>query len=193
MNTLILDTSSNFLYLYIETNLDKYEIILEGRNNHSEKLMDKISEGLNKLNLKVSDLEKIILGIGPGSYTGLRVALTVCKMFSYLKNIPLFITSSLNILGSGYLNTGGKFIITNIAKKDHVYYKLVEIKNGEIINETSDNFSSISELDQFINDGYKLINEANYKFDPEIIKKLKLTKVDNVHDLTPNYIREALS
>ena len=191
MNTLILDTSSNYLYIYLNNRIDKYEVILEGRNNHSEKIIDLISEGLNKLNLEVSDLERIIIGIGPGSYTGLRVSLTVSKMFSYLKDIPLYITSSLNILGSGYFKNDGKYLVTNIAKKDHVYYKKVVVNNGEI-ESSNDNFINTSELEK-INDGYKLINENNYLFDASVITKLATEKVDNIHDLTPNYIREALS
>lgn len=191
MNTLILDTSSNYLYIYLNNRIDKYEVILEGRNNHSEKIIDLISEGLNKLNLEVSDLERIIIGIGPGSYTGLRVSLTVSKMFSYLKDIPLYITSSLNILGSGYFKNDGKYLVTNIAKKDHVYYKKVIVNNGEI-ESSNDNFINTSELEK-INDGYKLINENNYLFDASVITKLATEKVDNIHDLTPNYIREALS
>lgn len=191
MNTLILDTSSNYLYIYLNNRIDKYEVILEGRNNHSEKIIDLISEGLNKLNLEVSDLERIIIGIGPGSYTGLRVSLTVSKMFSYLKDIPLYITSSLNILGSGYFKNDGKYLVTNIAKKDHVYYKKVIVNNGEI-ESSNDNFINTGELEK-INDGYKLINENNYLFDSSVITKLATEKVDNIHDLTPNYIREALS
>ena len=61
MKTLILDTSSDYLYIYLNSEKDEYEVVLEGKNNHSEKMMDLIEEGLNKLNdiIEFSELEYI--------------------------------------------------------------------------------------------------------------------------------------
>ncbi len=53
MKVMILDTSSDYLYLYINNGSDEYQTILEGKNNHSEKLMGLIEEGFGKLKLEV--------------------------------------------------------------------------------------------------------------------------------------------
>ena len=140
MKVLILDTSSNYLYLHLSNGSDEYNVVLEGKNNHSEKLMPLIEEGLNKLNLEVKDLERIVCGIGPGSYTGLRVGLTVCKVFAWTASIPLYVISSLTILGSGYLKKDGKYAICNTAKKDYLYTKVINVIDGKVEVEQDDEF-----------------------------------------------------
>ena len=52
-------------------------------------LMPAISEGFDSLKLKVQDLSSVAVGIGPGSYTGIRVGVSVAKAISFAKNLPL--------------------------------------------------------------------------------------------------------
>ena len=133
---------------------------------------------------------KIIVGIGPGSYTGLRVSVTVAKMLAWTLNIDLYITSSLSLLGSGYLNKDGIYAITIKAKKNYVYGKLLEVNNGKIITILEDTFMEEVEFLKNIEDyDYQLINEENYKIN---IGKLILERVDNLHTLTPNYIQKGI-
>ena len=81
MRTMVLDTSSNLLYIcFLENEKVIYEIKSIGLNNHSDHLLPLIEEGLNKLQLQVKDFDRIILGDGPGAYTGLRVSMSVAKM-----------------------------------------------------------------------------------------------------------------
>lgn len=193
MKVLILDTSSNYLYLHLSNGNDEYNVVLEGKNNHSEKLMPLIEEGLNKLNLEVKDLERIICGIGPGSYTGLRVGLTVCKVFAWTANIPLYTISSLTILGSGYLKEDGKYAITNTAKKDYLYTKIINVVNGKVEVEQDDEFIAKEEFLYKLNSNINVINEESFKFDSQMIVKLADSLVEDVHGLVPNYLRKANS
>lgn len=193
MKVMILDTSSDYLYLYINNGSDEYQTILEGKNNHSEKLMGLIEEGFGKLKLEVKDLDRIICGIGPGSYTGLRVGLTVCKIFAWTFKIPLYTISSLDILGSGYLKEDGKYAITNIAKKNYVYGKIVEVKDKEVRFVSNDEFSLKEEFLNKVTTDMTLVNEENFKFDSEVIIKLAKDKVEDIHSVVPNYLRKANS
>ena len=136
MLEMLLDTSSTILY--IASVKDKkviYESISEGKNNHSDNLLKNITEGLenNALNkkLEIKDFDKIILGKGPGMYTGLRVSMTVAKMFAWTLNIPLFCVSSIDLLVSDYFNKDGIYAIMLKAKKDHSYTKVIRIKNNK--------------------------------------------------------------
>ena len=192
MKYIILDTSSNYLYLSISNEKETFTRLIEGKNNHSEKIMDEIATGLSELKMEVSDLERVICGIGPGSYTGLRVSLTVCKMFSWMKNIPLYAISSLDILGSGYLTSDGKYAITNVAKRDYIYSKIIEVKDKSLKVIQDDKFVLKEEFINSLGKDITLIDGANYKFNDEmVIQNSKV--VSNIHDLTPNYLREALS
>ena len=191
MKYLVLDTSSNFLYVGIfEDNLELYKNFTAGKNNHSEKLLAIIEEGLQATSLKVKDFDKIIIGIGPGSYTGLRVSMTVGKMFSWSLNIPLYTVSSLDLLASAYLSEDGLYAITNIAKKDHLYGKLIEVRVGEqkvifddIFLENDIFFEKIK------NYQYTLINQENYAVNPIYLQSKKVT---DIHNLAPNYLRSEL-
>ena len=91
MRTLIMDTSTNLLYIsFIENDKVIYEVKTLGLNNHSDHLLNLIEKGLNECNLQVKDFNKIVIGVGPGAYTGLRVSMSVAKMFSWTLNIPLY-------------------------------------------------------------------------------------------------------
>lgn len=191
MKTLILDTASKFLYVsFLEDDKIIYCEFLEGKNNHSDNLLKVIEEGLNSLNMKVKDFNKIILGIGPGSYTGLRVSVTVAKMFSWTLNIPLAIISSLDLLSSGYVDRDGIYAVTMIAKKNHVYGKLIQVQNHEVTVLINDCFmEELKFLEIIKNYNYFLVNENNYLIEP---KNLKPWVVSDLHQLTPNYIQREI-
>lgn len=193
MKTLILDTSSDFLYLFLTNGVENYEVILEGKNNHSEKIIPLIEEGLNKLNMEVASIERIICGVGPGSYTGLRVSVTVCKMFSYLKDIPIYTISSLDILGSGAYLNDGTYAICNPAKKDYLYSKVVKVDSGKLEVIEDDKFVNKEEFINGLSKDIKIIDQTSFKFDCNMIISLAKNKVEDVHALIPNYLREALS
>ena len=83
MLQMLLDTSSTILYIaFVKDNKVIYENINEGKNNHSDNLLKLIQKGLKENNLEVKDFDRIVLGKGPGMYTGLRVSMTVAKMFA---------------------------------------------------------------------------------------------------------------
>lgn len=191
MKTIILDTASKYLYFsFLEDDKVIYEVFREGKNNHSDNLLNYVEAALDECNLKLGDFSKVVVGIGPGSYTGLRVSMTVAKMLAWSLNLELYITSSLSLLASGYFNVDGNFAITIKAKKNHIYGKFIEVKNGKVSTLMDDLFSEESVFFESIKDyNYKLINEENYKIDT---RKLILEKVDNLHALTPNYIQKGI-
>jgi tRNA threonylcarbamoyladenosine biosynthesis protein TsaB len=194
MKTLFIDTSTQVLILaFIENDKIIYREELQGKNNHSDHLINKITEGLAKTNYQVKDFDRIIVGIGPGLYTGLRVSLTVAKTFSWTANIPLYTISSLLVLASGYFNKPGKYIIKTHAKKGYVYTTVINVLDIVDILET-DAFISFDDLEVLINKypDAKLIEEENYIFNPLIIENSLITKIEDVNLVEPNYLRGEL-
>lgn len=55
----------------------------------AETLHKKITEMLNKLSISLNDVEAIVCFKGPGSFTGLRIGLTVANALAYAQNIPV--------------------------------------------------------------------------------------------------------
>ena len=63
MKTLIIDTSTKFLYVsLVVDNFEVYKNVLEGKNNHSEQLIPIIIQALNSNNITVGEIDKIIVG-----------------------------------------------------------------------------------------------------------------------------------
>ncbi len=67
----------------------------------SELLVDELSKLLKQNGLKGEDIGYVVCSKGPGSYTGVRIAMTVAKTISFALNVPLYLASSLEILQSG--------------------------------------------------------------------------------------------
>ena len=190
MKELILDTSSKYLYVnFIIDGINKYLVISEGKNNHSDNLLKVIKEGLEKTNIELKDFDRIISGIGPGMYTGLRVSLTVAKMLAWTLNKPLYVFSSLDLLSSGYFKEDSKYLVMMRAKKDYSYTKAFMIQDGKykLISE-----EKISNDEEFLKNydlkEYKIINNDNIKIDYSNIFDLK--EIKDIHGLEPNYLRE---
>ena len=201
MKVLMIDTATENLYVRFFDDVDNKAFFAKEmmtHNNHSENLLTVIEEGLKLNNIKLKDFEKIIVGEGPGSYTGLRVAMVVAKMASYTLNIPLYTISSLSYVGSGYLSISDNcdkstqnVLISIKAKKGHSYIKVHERNTNKVLVE--DIFLPDEEKEKIVSQYNALVvNEHNYKINEEVINKYAVY-VDNVHELTPNYLRKANS
>lgn len=199
MLKMVMDTSTQILYIsFVKDDKVIYESITQGKNNHSDNLLKNIEEGLKQNKLEVKDFDSFILGVGPGMYTGLRVAMTVAKMFCWSLNKPLYAVSSIDILTSGYFNKDGIYPVMLHAKKGYSYTKVFEIKNGKYNTIKKEMFLSQDEfLEEIKNIKAECVisNEVennNVKINIlDLIKHEELfTKVENIHALEPNYLRE---
>src|SRR3954469_7584431 len=61
----------------------------ESRHHHGAVLLEQIDEVLVAAGVSRSDLAAIGVGIGPGSFTGLRVGLATAKTLAYLQDVPI--------------------------------------------------------------------------------------------------------
>lgn len=190
MRTMVLDTSSNLLYIcFLENEKVIYEIKSIGLNNHSDHLLPLIEEGLNKLQLQVKDFDRIILGDGPGAYTGLRVSMSVAKMFAWTLNIPLYTISSLDLLTSGYKEEG-LYLVKFKAKKGFIYHKAFSIVNQTKNIIASDMFVGEDYIDNYQEENKLVITNDLALVDCLNIKEEELKLVSNIHVLEPNYLRD---
>ena len=196
MKILMIDSSTTYLYVSFyddEQNKVLFAKEMISHNNHSENLLTVIEEGLKLKNMKLKDFNKVIVGEGPGSYTGLRIGMVVAKMTSYTLDIPLYIVSSLSYCASGYMDKDGTYAVTIIAKKDHSYLQIFEVNNGIVKELVDDCFLEDIEANKLIEaNNASIINEGKYLINEKIIND-KARFVENLHDLVPNYLRKANS
>ncbi|MCL1851309.1 MAG: tRNA (adenosine(37)-N6)-threonylcarbamoyltransferase complex dimerization subunit type 1 TsaB [Bacteroidetes bacterium] len=79
-------------------------ICLEKGNSHTEHLFPFIEQVLAKSQCNISEIDGVVLSMGPGSYTGLRIGASAAKGICYALNIPLIGISTLQSVVFGVLN-----------------------------------------------------------------------------------------
>ena len=119
--------------LSIEGNLLSNFDIEEDKYRHSELLTTSIKDILDQNNYSVKDLSAVAVGIGPGSFTGLRIGFSVAKGLCYPHNIKLIGISSLKILANS-INQNFREVISLIKDKGEFFYIT---KFDKELNETS--------------------------------------------------------
>ena len=81
-----MDSSTNYLYLALYSDKEISSFLRNGKNDHSETLVDVLDKFLKENNVTVDDITEIFVGRGPGSYTGVRISGTVAKVLALIKN-----------------------------------------------------------------------------------------------------------
>lgn len=131
MKILAFDSSSQALSVAIledETLLAETTIAI--KKNHSISLMPTVDFLIKSVNLEPADLERIAVAQGPGSYTGLRVAVATAKTLAYALNIDLVGISSLYALTD--VEVEGLIVPLIDARRNNVYVGFYE--NGQSIS-----------------------------------------------------------
>ena len=90
MNKLIIDVAGEKIFLMIITNNDIYNITKENTKINYEKLTLIISDFLSSYELKLNDISKIYLNRGPGSFAGIRNAVSIIKAFYLTSKIDYY-------------------------------------------------------------------------------------------------------
>lgn len=90
MNVLLIDTSSNKeICVGIRISGKKYLVRKKIDRQKAQIVLPLIEKLLKKHNLRLSDLSKIEVNTGPGSFTGLRVGIAIANTLSFALNIPI--------------------------------------------------------------------------------------------------------
>lgn len=188
LKRLVIDSATKYLYVAL---FDGYECIgvyyQAGKNDHSVHLMPEIERILSENKVKVKDLDELYIGIGPGSYTGLRIGVVIAKMFGWNNDIPVYTVSSLCMMASGY-NGEGLILAEIDARRGNSFLGLYEISNGVISLKEKEQLVNLEEYKAQINGEFVTVSngEPNIQM---IIESGVFEKVENIHALDPNYMR----
>jgi len=130
--------------------------------SHSQKLHSFISELMEKNNISFKDLDAIAVGIGPGSYTGLRIGLSAAKGICFALDIPLISVSSLeNLIAK--IDFNGILISTIDARRDEVYSCIYNNKKEIIRKEMPEIINSKSFLNYSAIDKILIVGNGQFK------------------------------
>lgn len=188
MYTLFIDTHSDqvLTVLYKDGQVLKFEAE-NSPQDHCTYAIPTIVKLINSANITVKDLNEIFVVIGPGSFTGVRIGVTIAKTLSFALKIPIKVISSLTVLALGNNPGFGKIIAIEDPKG--VYYGMFNQ-----INESMWDFSYLSfmEFTKFIKEKNleRMVLKDNLKIDLDMVYKyLKDKPIVNPHDVNPLYIK----
>jgi tRNA threonylcarbamoyladenosine biosynthesis protein TsaB len=97
------------------------EYTLNTKTTHTERLMAAIDHIVQAASLRIQDIDGIAVGLGPGSFTGLRIGITTAKSLAYSVQKPIVAIPSLDALAAQYLFTNLLICPILDAKKREVY------------------------------------------------------------------------
>jgi tRNA threonylcarbamoyl adenosine modification protein YeaZ len=129
---LAIDTStSRTSVAIIENGTVLYSGYRDGATAHGPSLPALVQEGL-----AVSDVDQVVVGMGPGPFTGLRVGIAFAQSFALAREIPVRGICSLDAIATQIKEDD--FIITVDARRKEVYW--ARYKNGVRVGQPAVNF-----------------------------------------------------
>lgn len=133
MKVLAIDTSNFTLGIAL---VDEAQVIGEYttnlKKNHSVRVMPAIETLLQDCGVSPKDLTKIVVAQGPGSYTGVRIGVTIAKTLAWTLQIPLSAVSSLESLAANGRYFDGMVSPLFDARRGQIYTGLYEFENGNL-------------------------------------------------------------
>lgn len=190
MITLIVDTSNQYLVVALYKDNECIEVIQEASNRkQSEVTIVYIQNLLSKHQLQMLDVNTMVITIGPGSYTGVRVAMTIAKVIGATTNIQIKTVSSLQ----AFVGTNDGLVILDArSKKVFVgHYEKNEKKEQLMTLEQFENEYQNTKLK--IYGDTKLINqpEINVNLAQNIFELSQNSKtLQEVDGLVPVYLKD---
>ena len=182
------------------------ETSLSVKKNHSNIVMPIIDNLFKISDLTINDIDKIAVAIGPGSFTGVRIALGIAKGLAMALNKPLIAVNELDILEAIADGNENEIIPLIDARKERVYYKYQNKYVDDYLINLISNFDKNKKY-IFVGDGainYKNILKDNlgdnaiilpvYNAFPRasILCELALNKEEaNIYTLEPEYISKS--
>ncbi len=133
LNILVIDTSSSMTFISVRTNEGVSTFYKDTGNSHSSTLFANLDNLLQERNISIRDISLIAAGLGPGSFTGIRIAVTTCRMLAQILDIPLLgIPTHLLYAASADLEPGSDLAIALDAKKNRVFGALYRITENPL-------------------------------------------------------------
>jgi tRNA threonylcarbamoyladenosine biosynthesis protein TsaB len=136
--TLALDAST---YAGTVAVLRGSEVLSEGdaqmRGEREERLMPAVAAALTAAHVDAADLDRVVCGGGPGSFTSLRIAASIAKGIALVHDIPLIAVSSLALIVAARSRSAGRYLAVLDAMRGDMHVSVVEVgAGGEVISVT---------------------------------------------------------
>ena len=106
--------------------------------NHSLRAMPAIEEVFEKVDMVPSEIDAIAVSEGPGSYTGVRIGVTIAKTLAWTLEKPLVGVSSLKAIAANGFFFNGLICPIVDARRNNVYSGAYRYENGKLVSVIED-------------------------------------------------------
>lgn len=198
MRYLYIDTSSSYLYsAIVDEKIVLSEIKKEYGQNLSKVALPEIANLFKKTNLNPKDIDKIIVVNGPGSFTGIRIGITIAKVYAWTLSLPITTITSLEAMTLSS-NSNKLHVPLLNARRGYVYTAIYDENNKEIFSPKYMKLDALKSKLKNLNN-YEFISNDEFdeeiqaiKYNPNIYKIVnyfKNKKNISPHAVNPNYLK----
>lgn len=198
MISLFIDTSlANVSISIIKDGVLKSCVCENIPNEHSKYATSYVKKVIDDAGIDANDIDKIFVVNGPGSFTGVRIGVTIAKTYGYLINKYITPVSSLKSLAISSNHNGTIMSVIN-ANRNNYYVGIYDNEYNNLIEEQFIDGNGLVKLMEEYNP-YIVSNEYNilsiYKFNKvkldmvRIVEYYMNSEEINYHKLVPNYLK----
>jgi len=173
MKILGIDTSTKFLSLGIYDNGKLYEYNLEVGRRLSFLLSKTIERVLDALGWRAASIDYFACGLGPGSFTGIRIGLATIKGLAWSLDKPVVGISTLDILAKNAKSMGGYIVPIVDAKRSLIYVSNYKTKGGTLKRRSSYMLLNKDEFLKKVKNDTILLGDAIGLYKEDILRQVK--------------------
>ncbi len=198
MRYLYIDTSSSYLNTaLVDDNNLLASINEEFGQSLSEVVVPKIVSMFQENNIEPKDIDKIIVVNGPGSFTGIRIGITIAKVYAWSLNIPITTIDSLSAMALSSKENKIHIPMIN-ARRGYVYSAIYDEDNRILLKpqhikqvDLEKEYQKYPNREIISNDELE-INEQIKSYTPDFLKIVNFYKDKeniNPHAVNPEYLK----
>ena len=196
MISLFLNTASNYLNVaLLKNNKLLKEIKLESNRDLSSSTLIEIEKLLKEVDLKPIDIDEIYCVDGPGSFTGLRIGVTIAKIYAWSLNKKLYKVSTLFAMATSIED---ELIIPLIdARRGYAFAGIYDKNYNNILEDQYIKIEDLQEKVKKLNKSFTYVSTDEFdfdvkKYDSNINNLFKYLNKEEVDPFTfvPNYLKK---
>ncbi len=138
MLTLSMDTTAKTATVALCDGKELAQFSVNDTLTHSENILYMADAVLSCAGKKISDVERLAISAGPGSFTGVRIGVAAAKGLCFGKDIPVAAVSTLEALAYNVSHTGDIICACMDARREQTYFALFDSANGAPVRLTDD-------------------------------------------------------
>lgn len=191
MKTLCMDTAHRYLVIGLYENDCLINAVSRPSwKRQSETIFPELIRLMDEAGWVSEDIDEIVITDGPGSYTGVRIAMSIAKVFCTTKEVPLYTISTLQL----YAGLKHAYVMLD-ARSSRAYFG--ELKDGTFLDGPC--IMTLDEIQAMNSDPALLIGNTSLidveSKEPDFVSNFIAlrpvwNRVENVHILVPEYLKE---